>query len=795
MPSGLHQIRKLKIFGAILALSFLTVPILLSTLFLLTHPVSALDPTHTTDGSPITHGLDLELNVAPTLQVVIPTSTVSLTLTPNPDPSIPVFASENLVVSVATNNPTGYSLMLKADSTNLTNTVADREGNYSILPTLVDQVGGYTEESFTTNTWGYRNTNTLLNNIVTNNTTGNYNAFTPSSEILSSKLPTNLDQTSLDFAAKVDITQPAGTYELALDFTAVTNMVPGVVTITFDPNTGTGQMPVQQIESGTSQNLNPNTFTKEHYIFTGWNTKPDGTGTHYDNEQSYETVLDVANKSVTLYAQWELDVIDLGIMQEIAPDILSTLSEDAIYAATDSRDNTRYLLGKLKDGNLWMIQNLRLGEKADTYNLTAADSDTNGDFTLNGKSSDGIFTYGTNNGFNYTNDSSQFYCTEDYGCYYNWYAATVGSGTSATTSGNVEYSLCPKGWTLPTGGAGGQFEALAAAYNNSAIEMLVTPTTLTENTNGDKPGLTLGGAYSGSGATSVGTYGSYWSRTALSGQYGYLLGLNATAINPANSANKYNGRLSRCVLNTQTISDITYMQDVTPTIVANTSEGATATLIDKRDNTTYAVAKLPEGQLWMIQNLKLGSKADNYVLTTADSDVTTNFIFNGRDEDEVFPYGTNNGANNTYDANVYYCTEDYGCYYNWYIATAGTGTSALSTQDVNVGQSICPKGWTLPTRANFSSLIEIYNNNANMSMIVNPDTLTENLNNEVPGFLMGGSYNRYGAYEIGGQSLYWSKTNYHNRSAYRLAITRSSINASYNDMGKYVGLAVRCLAK
>jgi len=322
MPSGLHQIRKLKIFGAILALSFLTVPILLSTLFLLTHPVSALDPTHTTDGSPITHGLDLELNVAPTLQVVIPTSTVSLTLTPNPDPSIPVFASENLVVSVATNNPTGYSLMLKADSTNLTNTVADREGNYSILPTLVDQVGGYTEESFTTNTWGYRNTNTLLNNIVTNNTTGNYNAFTTSSEILSSKLPTNLDQTSLDFAAKIDITQPAGTYELALNFEAVTNVMPGVVTITFDPNTGTGQMPVQQIESGTSQNLTPNTFTKEHYIFTGWNTKPDGTGTHYDNEQSYETVLDVLNKSVTLYAQWELETYNITLSRNSATAIV-----------------------------------------------------------------------------------------------------------------------------------------------------------------------------------------------------------------------------------------------------------------------------------------------------------------------------------------------------------------------------------------------------------------------------------------------------------------------------------------
>ena len=213
----------------------------------------------------------------------------------------------------------------------------------------------------------------------------------------------------------------------------------------------------------------------------------------------------------------------------------------------DSRDETAYIVGKAKDSKCWMLQNLKLGAKASSYTLNSTNSATNG-FTLNGKLSDGKFTYSTNNGNNYTNDSSQFYCTSDYGCYYNWYTATAGSGTSATGSNvTVNYSICPNGWNLPTGGSSGEFQALYGQYNSAALMLVDNPTTTKENTAGKIPGFLLGGRYNYYGANSVGSFGYYWSRTAFNGQYGYNLYLNTSSVNPAGNGSKYYGSSVRCL--------------------------------------------------------------------------------------------------------------------------------------------------------------------------------------------------------------------------------------------------------
>ena len=52
-------------------------------------------------------------------------------------------------------------------------------------------------------------------------------------------------------------------------------------TVTFDSNTGTGTMPAQIVSYNVATPLNTNTFTKTDYVFTGWNTLPNGTGTAY----------------------------------------------------------------------------------------------------------------------------------------------------------------------------------------------------------------------------------------------------------------------------------------------------------------------------------------------------------------------------------------------------------------------------------------------------------------------------------------------------------------------------------
>lgn len=48
--------------------------------------------------------------------------------------------------------------------------------------------------------------------------------------------------------------------------------------ITFDANGGTGSMEAQSFAYDEEKELLANTFTKDGYVFKGWNTKEDGSG-------------------------------------------------------------------------------------------------------------------------------------------------------------------------------------------------------------------------------------------------------------------------------------------------------------------------------------------------------------------------------------------------------------------------------------------------------------------------------------------------------------------------------------
>ena len=71
--------------------------------------------------------------------------------------------------------------------------------------------------------------------------------------------------------------------------------------LSFDANGGEGTMAAQTFEAGVSQVLAANIFTRSGYIFTGWNTSPDGSGNSYTDKQSIVLTQDMA-----LYAQWEV---------------------------------------------------------------------------------------------------------------------------------------------------------------------------------------------------------------------------------------------------------------------------------------------------------------------------------------------------------------------------------------------------------------------------------------------------------------------------------------------------------
>ena len=71
--------------------------------------------------------------------------------------------------------------------------------------------------------------------------------------------------------------------------------------IYFDANGGEGTMAYQVYTVYESKKLTANAFTRDGYSFTGWNTKADGTGTSYDDQQSINP-----SGNMTLYAQWAL---------------------------------------------------------------------------------------------------------------------------------------------------------------------------------------------------------------------------------------------------------------------------------------------------------------------------------------------------------------------------------------------------------------------------------------------------------------------------------------------------------
>ena len=77
---------------------------------------------------------------------------------------------------------------------------------------------------------------------------------------------------------------------------------PATYTVRFDANGGDGTMASQTFTEGQEQALTANAFTKKDYVFSGWNTESDGTGTSYKDQATITVSADM-----TLYAQWKAD--------------------------------------------------------------------------------------------------------------------------------------------------------------------------------------------------------------------------------------------------------------------------------------------------------------------------------------------------------------------------------------------------------------------------------------------------------------------------------------------------------
>ena len=473
---------------------------------------------------------------------------------------------------------------------------------------------------------------------------------------------------------------------------------------------------------------------------------------------------------VTLTAKWKLKpkgIYTISNMQQMNPNICkanttplataTTLDTDGSHhgdpnyvptkTLTDTRDNNTYTVSKLADGKCWMTQNLRIIDKT----ITPADSNVTANYTIPASSINGFNAYNTNNA----------YLDSIHGGYYTWTTATAGTGTTALSANghNTTVSICPKGWRLPTSGASGEFQALYNNYNSSSSIMSAPA------------------KFSLSGATYNNSYfegeGSYWSSTVSSIYKAYYLGLTTSDVNPSRDDHGYmlNGFSVRCIADDKlSLDNIANMQDMTPEVCANTKEHQVATLKDVRDGNTYTVAKLKDGKCWMTQNLRIIDKT----ITPADSDVTSNY---------TIPASSISGFDH-YDTSNAYVDNNDGGFYTWYAATAGTGTTALTTNGQNTTVSICPKGWRLPTGGDNGEFKVLYDNyNSSSALRSNPVNLT------LFGYVHSSSRGYQGSY-----GFYLSSTVYSSNVAYYLNLNTSSVYPAGN-LSKLVGFSVRCIAR
>ena len=286
-------------------------------------------------------------------------------------------------------------------------------------------------------------------------------------------------------------------------------------------------------------------------------------------------------------------------------------------------------------------------------------------------------------------------------------------------------------------------------------------------------------------------------------------------------------------------------------------EGAVTALTDQRDNETYAVAKLADGNCWMIENMRLendtsdnatGALAQGYEtgfvgLADPESDLSlfansttsnslysidgsttstiletsyrgyrfprynnTNTPTNQNVSDRPSDPTSNDSVNSTSNAGMY----SYGNYYTWAAAAANTTTTSAGNYNT---KSICPKGWSLPRGGNKTGeatndfWILIVTN-------VNDGTKPANYNSTASAYYIGsdeaGPVSKkiraypnnfvYSGYISGGSfngrgsgGYFWSSTASGNGFAYSMTFGDASFYPGTLNSNKFYGRSIRCI--
>ena len=246
-------------------------------------------------------------------------------------------------------------------------------------------------------------------------------------------------------------------------------------------------------------------------------------------------------------------------------------------------------------------------------------------------------------------------------------------------------------------------------------------------------------------------------------------------------------------------------------------------LVDDRDDKIYWVARLKDGNCWMTQNLDL-DLSNSTTLTSLNTDLNDNslagaygqgYTYNAStglitwtpattasstgswSNQNFYPYSKDRGKYYPEGTPTTETINDYhrlnGNYYNWTASIASNDSSAVTSDTsgnvgVNPQNSICPKGWRLPTVSSvadyneFSRLVSLYGNTP-AKIMAGPLWFVRS------GYVNGGNIDNSGSY-----GNYWSSTVASETNARYLYFYGSDISPAYS-YGRSLGFSVRCLAR
>ncbi|MGM9670813.1 MAG: InlB B-repeat-containing protein [Oscillospiraceae bacterium] len=173
-------------------------------------------------------------------------------------------------------------------------------------------------------------------------------------------------------------------------YTATYTTTPQQYTVTFNANGGEGSMETQTFSYGVDTKLTTNTFTRENYMFTGWNTAADGTGRAYADEASIKDL----TGNITLYAQWKFWN---GWLTDTNGTTYYVNGAQKHFSAWATIDSSTYYF----DENGYIVKGLyRTTSQDGNYEATFVFDDETGIFQrgLNGLYDSGADTYWIQNG-------------------------------------------------------------------------------------------------------------------------------------------------------------------------------------------------------------------------------------------------------------------------------------------------------------------------------------------------------------------------------------------------------------